>query len=376
MKSEILKIKTQLEVQFEIIVSSGLLNPNNRSLIEIGDSNRRLVFVDSKVFGTYGEKIHLYFSENNIRAKIISIDISEEKKGLDTLMFMLNIIENFGLLRRSEPILAIGGGVLLDMIGLAANIFRRGVPYIKVPTTLLSLVDASVGVKTSINHFDRRNRLGSYYAPSAVYLDKTFLKSLPPDEIYSAMGEIIKMAVIKDANLFDLLESHASDVIEEKFIVDGVSDEIIYKSIDGMIAELEPNLWELDLKRIVDFGHSFSPLLEMKSLEDSNAMSLTHGQAVALDVIFSSCLGYQKGFLDENDLERIIKVCRSCKLPVYHQYFEDHLLLWNSLIDTSNHRNGDQNLPIPNGIGKSIFLNNITIDDIKKTISIYQNKVK
>ena len=367
-----LSINTKLDVNFKIEICKDILNPDNDSLISLGYSQRRLVFVDSNVFNIYGDKIYGYFNANYIDAKIIPIDISEEKKDLETLMFMLNSIENFGLLRRSEPIIAIGGGVLLDMIGFASNIFRRGVPYIKVPTTLLSVVDASVGVKTSINHFGMRNRLGSYYAPLAVFIDKSFLKSLPYYEIHSAMGEIVKMAVIKDYRLFELLEDNIQNIIRQKFLVGEVSDEIIFKSIKGMVQELEPNLWERNLRRIVDFGHSFSPLPEMNSLEDENVDSLTHGQAVTLDVIFSSCLSYFRNHISKNDLQRIIKVCSDCNLPIYHPYFENELLLWNAILDTTKHRDGNQNLPIPIEIGKSTFINDLSLEDVKKTIKIYK----
>ena len=367
-----LSINTKLDVGFEISISKNILDPDNDSLLSLGYSQRRLVFVDSNVFNVYGNDIYGYFNANYIEAKIISIDISEEKKDLETLMFMLNSIENFGLLRRSEPIIAIGGGVLLDMIGFAANIYRRGVPYIKVPTTLLSIVDASVGVKTSINHFGMRNRLGTYYAPLAVFLDKSFLKSLPSSEIFSAMGEIVKMAVIKDKGLFELLEDDIEKIIKQKFMIGEVSDEIIFKSIKGMVQELEPNLWEHNLRRIVDFGHSFSPLPEMNSLEDKNVDSITHGQAVGLDVIFSSCLSYSRKLLSRDDLKRIINVCKNCSLPVTHPYFENHLLLWNALLDTTKHRNGEQNLPIPTDIGQSTFLNDVTLEDVKNTVKIFK----
>ena len=366
-------------MKFKVKLTPEILNPVNPTLLEEGSSKRRLVMVDSEAFRFFGAQIKEYFFSNSIEAKIVSIDTSEEKKDMETLTFILSVIENFGILRRSEPIIAIGGGVLLDIVGFAASVFRRGVPYIKVPTTLLSIVDASVGIKTSINHFGRRNRLGSYYPPVAAYLDKSFLSTLPSSEIHQAMGEIIKIATIKNKKLFALLEEHVEEVMNEKFLVDKenaqakrAAEEIIFYSIDDMIAELEPNLWETNLARAVDFGHSFSPILEMDSLADTTVHSLSHGEAVALDVIFSSCLSVSRNLMKKEDLEKVVLLSKKCRLPVYHPYFENRLLLWEALLDTMKHRNNSQHLPVPTQIGGFVFLNDVELTDIDDAVCIYK----
>ena len=367
------KVSSSFPLDFSVKIVNGILSSESRDLLEHGSSSRRLVFVDSNVFIHFGKNIHQYFLDHHIDSKIIPIDISEDNKNLDTLLFILNSIENFGLLRRSEPIIAIGGGVLLDIVGFAASAFRRSVPYIKVPTTLLSIVDASIGIKTSINHFGRRNRLGSYYAPLAAYLDTSFLKTLPPSEIHQALGEIIKMAVIKNDYLFDFLEKNLNFLLSTKFSQGDLSKEVIFLSIDDMIKELEPNLWEVNLERIVDFGHSFSPLLEMNSLSDNDVDTLSHGEAVALDIIFSSCLSVSRGLLDKPSLDRIINLCRKSFLPVYHPYFANPILLWESLLDTVRHRNDNQHLPIPVSIGEACFLNDVTLEDVRSTSLLYSS---
>ena len=346
---------------------NNIFSHEDDSLLFGGDSKRRLVFVDSEVFIHFIHDIDSYFNNKNIEAKIIPVECSEAGKDLETLMFVLQNTERFNLLRRNEPIIAIGGGVLLDIIGFAASIFRRGVPYIKVPTTLLGMIDASVGAKTSINHFGRRNRLGSYYPAIQTVIDKRFLQTLKINEIYFSLGEIIKMAVIKDAGLFSVLEDNIDACIRDKFLNDK-SDIIIETSIHDMLDELEPNLWEKDLKRCVDFGHSFSPLLEMNSLEDNSVYSLSHGEAVALDVLFSCAIAKHRNLMSEEDLGRVVAMCDKCHLKTHHPYFDDSLILWDSLLDTVRHRDGHQNLPIPVGIGKHTFINDLTLGEIKSVI--------
>jgi len=194
------EINAKLPVNFKIKNSPDLFNNKNLDLIEFGNlgtNSRRLILIDQNLCDLYLKEIKDYFHFHAIEIRIVAIQSGEEDKNLDTLVFILGEIERFGLLRKSEPLIAIGGGVLLDIVGMAAGLYRRGIPYIRVPTSLVGLIDASVGIKTGINFQTRRNRLGSYYPPLASYLDKKFLNSLAPLEVSSGLGEILKMAVIK-----------------------------------------------------------------------------------------------------------------------------------------------------------------------------------
>ena len=131
------------------------------------------------------------------------------------------------------------------------------------------------------------------------------------------------------------------------------------------------------MKRVVDFGHSFSPIIEMKSLGSSN--ELTHGQAVALDVLYSCGISAIRNMMSPDDLFRVYKVAKALTLPINHPSFEDPLLLLESLNDTVKHRNGDQNLPIPESIGHSVFLNDLTYEEIKRAVDVqkqFYKKVK
>lgn len=367
MRTDSVNISRQ-EVSTELAYSENIfkdhwLQYNGQS----GDSERRLVFVDEYFYrlGNWQELINEYFDAVRFEVTIVPVHCSEDKKDLENLMFILGEIERFNVLRRGEPIIAFGGGVLMDMVGFAASIFRRGVPYIKVPTTLLGMVDAGLGAKTSINHFGRRNRLGTYFPPIVTAIDKQFLSTLDQEEISYAMGEIIKIAVIKNEALFETLESSLEECMDSKFLCP-IADYIIGASIDAMMEELTPNLWEKDLKRVVDFGHTFSPIPEMQSLTDKKVPTLSHGEAVALDVLFSCKLSVGRNFLYQKDYERVESLVKRSGLPIIHPYFKDPYLLWDSLLDASRHRDGDQNTPIPLTIGKGFFLQDITLDEIKE----------
>ncbi|MFC1921607.1 sedoheptulose 7-phosphate cyclase, partial [Chloroflexota bacterium] len=342
-------------------------SPANNDLLEFGstgESSRRLIVIDRNICQYYLNNVVEYFEYHKINYRILPLEIDEENKDIDSLITLLKEMEQFGILRRDEPLIAIGGGVLLDIAGMAASMYRRGIPYIRVPTTLVGLIDASIGIKTGINFENRRNRLGAYFPPIASYLDKSFLGTLNELEISSGLGEILKMGVILDYQLFVMLENHSKELLESKFLESDVADEVINRSVQGMKDELEDNLWEIDLKRIVDFGHSFSPIIEMRSIHDNKSSPLTHGQAVTLDVIISSIISNQRGMLSYQDLLRIVKTAKNMMLPTYHELFTQPSVILEALKDTMKHRNGNQNLPIPQKIGEPVFINDLTYDEI------------
>lgn len=368
-------IETSQSVSFRIKSSPGIFSKSNHDLLEFGsqgDSSRRMVVIDRRICQWYLIDVIEYFQAQGVKAHVVAIDATEEKKELETLLLVLREMEVFGLLRRNEPLIAVGGGALLDIAGMAAGLYRRGVPYIRVPTTLVGLVDASIGAKTGINFESRRNRLGSYYPPTAAYLDRAFLATLPEVELSSGLGEILKMAVIKDHDLFLLLEEEGVALIESGFTTEGVADEVINRAVAGMKEELELNLWEQNLKRVVDFGHSFSPIIEMRSIHDAGRVPLTHGQAVSLDVQFSCALSHLRGMMEYSDLMRVVQTARNMLLPSCHDLFSSPLVLLEALNDTMKHRNGDQNLPLPRGIGDPVFINDLTFDEIKSGVDLMQ----
>ncbi len=365
-------METHLPVSFKIKNSPGIFDPANDDVLEFGSQGserRRLVVIDRTICQYYLQDILAYFKAKQVECHIVPIDATEDDKNLESLLVVLREMEKFGVLRRDEPVIAVGGGVLLDIAGMAAGLYRRGVPYIRVPTTLVGLVDASVGAKTGINFESRRNRLGSYYPPIAAYLDKGFLRTLAPLEITSGLGEILKMAVVKDLALFELLEGYGPELIDTRFIGCAVADEVINRAVSGMKDELQENLWEKNLERMVDFGHSFSPIIEMRSINDAGQVPLTHGQAVSLDVLFSCVISQQRGLLSPQDVLRVGRTQRRMQLPTDHALFREPLVILEALKDTMKHRNGDQNLPIPRAIGDSLFVNDLQFVEIKSAVA-------
>lgn len=365
------------EVEYQVSIVRDILDIKNPSLAracsKYADKNtksgiKRLVVIDKKVDEIYGEKFKAYFAHWNfdIRWKVISGD--EINKNVESTIQVAEAMAEAGLLRRGEVVIGIGGGVLLDVVGFAASLYRRGIPYLRIPTTLMGQIDAGIGIKTGINHGDHKNRLGTYFAPASALIDPSFLKSLSQRHISNGVAEIIKMALIKDKQLFELLEMMSSSLTPEAFSSeDCAMKEIITRSIAGMLAELEPNLWEAELARCVDYGHTFSPSLELLA----NPV-LLHGEAVAIDMALCVALAHGRGLLSAEETERSISLIQKSGLPVSHPVF-NLALLEEALIDTIKHRDGLQRIPLSDGIGNVVFANDIAQDELAAALAFLGN---
>lgn len=361
------KVTFQHTIEYEVINTANLFHPQNWALLSVGkiEDARRFVVVDANVEKYHAQAIREYFAHHHVEAKVVVFPGEEENKTLDHYLALARELDCFPIHRRDEPIIAIGGGVLTDLVGFVAASYRRGVPYVKVPTTLMGYVDASIGIKTGVNFNSNKNRLGSFHAPQAVLLDKAFLKTLPRRHILNGVCEIIKLAVIKDAPLFDLLEAHGAQSVNEYF-QNEESAALLDCAIAGMLEELEPNLFEEDLARKVDFGHTFS-----YGLETRHEAHLLHGEAVLLDILLSTLIARGRNLLTDGETRRIFHLTESLGFKLDASILDPGLLL-ASLTERTYHRNGLQRVPMPHGIGGCVFLNDIHADEIESAVEILQ----
>ncbi len=364
------RVTYQYTIEYEIICSPNLFDPHNPALLSVGklEHARRFVVVDSNVHKYIGLVISSYFSQNNIEARIIPFISGEEHKTVEHYLSLARELDAFPICRRDEPIIAIGGGVLTDVVGFVASCYRRGIPHIKVPTTLMGYVDASIGVKAGINFNGNKNRLGGFVPPIKVLLDRTLLKTLPKRHILNGVGEIIKLAIIKDARLFDLLEESGAQSVEAKF-QDEAGSAILDRSICGMLEELQSNLLEEELERKVDFGHTFS-----YGLETQYPAKLYHGEAVLLDVALSTLIAARRGLLSDQDVQRIFHLMADLGLVLDTTNLQA-AMLWQSLQERIYHRNGMQRVPLPNGIGGCTFVNDVSRDEIELAVKAMEERV-
>ncbi len=350
-------------IEYEVINTSNLFHPQNWALLSVGkiEDARRFIILDENVAKHYASAIGDYFAYHHVEVKIATSPGGEENKTMEHFLAVVRELDSFPIHRRDEPIIAMGGGVLTDLAGFVAASYRRGVPYIKVPTTLMGYVDASIGIKTGLNYNGNKNRLGAFHAPQTVLLDKSFLKTLPRRHIVNGVCEILKLAIVKDAGLFHMLETHGAKSIETRF-QDEQGGIILDRAIAGMLEELQPNLFEKELARKVDFGHTFS-----YGLETRHETQLLHGEAVLFDILISALIARARNFLSNEEINRIFHLTDSFGISLDASLLEPSLL-WDSLTERTYHRNGLQRAPMPYGIGGCIFLNDIKTGEIETAV--------
>lgn len=360
-------VQASSTTRYRVVESENIFSMANSQIISDPSMSQaagepKLVFVDERVAGIYGERIGDYFNHYKIDSRIVLMSISEQNKDLALVQQCIQQMKESRLPRRALSVVGIGGGALLDVVGTAASLYRRGVPYIRIPTTLLALVDAGVGAKVGVNFSGHKNGVGAYYPPLVTFLDKTFLATLDARQIHSGLAEILKVSIVRDRRLFDLLEDHGIALAGDKFQSGPYSRLVIRMAVQDMLNELAGNLWEQNLERRVDFGHSFSPGIELKVVPD-----LLHGEAVAIDMAISTVIARQRGILKPEEAMRILDLMRALELPVIHQCCQPEFL-YTVLQETAVHRGGLQHLPLPDSVGSVSFFNDISLADISAAV--------
>lgn len=362
------RIDAERRVGYDLVGTLDVFDPGNEALLSVGrvHGGRRFVVVDECVYNHHGRQIVAYFRHHGVNAHIQRIPGGETGKTVDTWLKILGELDDFPIHRRDEPIIAIGGGVLTDVVGFAASSYRRGIPHIRVPTTLMGYVDAAVGAKTGLNFNGHKNRLGSFEPPQRVLLDRTLLRTQDQRHLRNGLCEIIKLAVIKDAELFRDLELHGSDALAQAF-QNRRGAALLDRAVAGMLEELSTNLFEAELARSVDFGHTFS-----YGLETQAGSRLLHGEAVLLDILISTAIANQRHFVARSDVSRIMNLISTLGI-VPRVELLDAESMWHSLLDRIEHRNGLQHVPLPSPLGRCVFVDDVSLEDIEAAIRTLNN---
>ncbi len=361
------------KIDFSLLYVNGAFQVGNP---EIADSYRQagrcLMVIDQTVHGLYAEQIQSYFSHYDIELTVFPVAIKETDKTLKTVESIIDAFVDFGLLRK-EPVLVVGGGLTTDVAGFACSSYRRRTNYIRVPTTLIGLIDASVAIKVAVNHGKLKNRLGSYHASQKVILDFSFLKTLPIDQIRNGMAELIKIAVVGNKEIFELLENYGEALLDSHFghlngtdELRAVGQKLTYQAIQSMLELEVPNLHELDLDRVIAYGHTWSPTLEL-----TPEVPMFHGHSVSIDMAFSATIAQQRGYITEIDRDRIIGLISRLGLAIDSNYLTPELL-WKATTSISRTRDGLQRAAAPHPIGECFFMNDLTKGELEQSLAIHR----
>jgi demethyl-4-deoxygadusol synthase len=353
------------KIEYDLVYVNGVFEPENLELANAYQQfGRCLMVVDDNVYRLYRQKIQAYFTQHDIELTVFPITISEPNKTLQTLEKIIDAFAEFGLVRK-EPVLVVGGGLITDVAGFACSTYRRSSNYIRIPTTLIGLVDASVAIKVAVNHKKLKNRLGAYHASQKVILDFSFLKTLPAAQVRNGMAELIKIAVVGQKEVFELLEKYGEELLNTRFgNLDGTSEQreiahqITYAAIKKMLELEVPNLHELELDRIIAYGHTWSPTLEL-----APNIPMYHGHAVNIDMAFSATIAAKRGYITLEDRDRILGLMSRIGLSLDHPLFESNLA-WRANESISLTRDGKLRAAMPRPIGECFFVNDLTRQEL------------
>ncbi len=347
---------TEYEVMLTAKFESSMLE---NCLMALG-AQHALVLIDRDVPKDQASAYHSALGTILDQVTVAAVNIAAEGKDWRLVESILARMEDANFGRRTHVLVALGGGTLLDAAGLAAGLYRRGVPYIRIPTTLLGLVDAGVGVKVGVNAMGIKNRIGLFNPPDAVICDMQFVERLNREGIIGGLGEIVKIGLVADVDLIESLERHWHHALQNSFYGTPQGYGIVERSIRAMLTQLSGNLWESELNRPADLGHSFSQALE--SLPDPR---LGHGKAVAIDIALTLQLGQERGLTSKATVTRVLALMQSLGLPTFESRIST-VQLWASLGDATVHRGGRQRLPIVTDIGqKPVFLSDVKESEIE-----------
>ena len=361
------------KIDFSLLYVDGAFALENPEIAEsYRQFGRCLMVVDSKVYSLYGAQIQDYFKHHEIDLKVFLVTIKETDKTLRTFERVVDAFADFGLVRK-EPVLVVGGGLTTDVAGFACATYRRRTNYIRVPTTLIGLIDASVAIKVAVNHGKLKNRLGAYHASQKVILDFSFLKTLPVDQVRNGMAELIKIAVVANSEIFELLEEYGEELLRTRFgFLDGtpelrkVAHQVTYDAINTMLTLEVPNLHELDLDRVIAYGHTWSPTLEL-----TPEIPMFHGHGVNIDMAFSATIAQQRGNISIEDRDRILGLMSRIGLAIDSPYLTSELL-WKATESISRTRDGLLRAAVPHPIGTCSFINDLTRSELDAILAIHK----
>ncbi len=308
----------------------------------------------------------------NYNLLFLTFAANEKNKSLKTVNYYLNILisKNFN---RSDLVIGVGGGIVGDVAGFVSSIFKRGINFINIPTTLLAQVDSSIGGKTGVNSNYGKNLIGSFYQPRLVISDTSFLSSLPKKEMICGFAEILKHSIIKDKNFFKWLEKNT------KFILTKKTKELTYaikKSCEIKINFVTKDVNEKGLRMILNFGHTFAHAIEVKNNYSKN---ITHGEAVLSGMILATKLSVLKKTCSPKTLSLIKNIYSNNNLDFAYRKYSNQKTI-NKLIPylKKDKKNNDDkiNFILLKNIGKTVLPNKSKISvknlkNVSKAISQY-----
>jgi 3-dehydroquinate synthase len=292
---------------YDIWIQPGLRERAGAVVSGLTHSKKIGIVTDNQVAPLHLEAVRKSLAAAGIETVVATIPAGEENKNIETLGQIYDALLS-AKIERSTPVIALGGGVIGDMTGFVAATLLRGVPFIQMPTTLLAMVDASVGGKTGVNHPTGKNLIGAFHQPLAVLVDPQVLRTLAPRELRGGLAECIKHEIIRDADGFARLEREIGKALSVD--VDYLADLVAHNvAIKARVVEADP--FEKGERAHLNFGHTFG-----HAIESVSRYEYSHGESIALGMVAATRAANELAMLDTPSRDRIEKLIAQSGLPV------------------------------------------------------------
>lgn len=292
---------------YEIRIGNGITDRMALLIAKNHKAGHYVLITDDNVGKLHGQKFLAGLKDIGLNVDLLSFPAGEASKNINTVLDIVGKMLKLGA-DRETCLIALGGGVVGDIVGFIASVFMRSIPYLHIPTTLLAQVDSSIGGKTAIDLPSGKNLLGTFYQPAAVFTDLGFLETLPEKEFNNGLAEIIKYGIIEDEKMFHVMEDNM-EAVKQK-------DAALMLKLVENCCRIKKSIVEIDekehgLRRILNFGHTLGHALEAIS-----KYKITHGEGVALGMIAAARLSEKMSYLEPSETQRIEALIRAAGLPV------------------------------------------------------------
>lgn len=351
------------ERSYDIHVGTEIITRAGRLLNCILRRPKTVTVTDQNVADLHLDRLEQGLADHNIENQSIVLSAGEKIKSFEQLEKLLEQLLDLDV-ERGDTLLALGGGVIGDLVGFAASVLRRGIAFAQIPTTLLAQVDSSVGGKTGINTPHGKNLIGTFYQPKIVLSDLETLKTLPQRDFLSGYAEVLKYALIGDSAFFDWLDRNAQDLLalKEDALLSAVKTSCSAKAAIIMADERETGR-----RALLNLGHTFGHALEAAT---GYSETLTHGEAVAIGLHLAFSLSFDLGLCDEHSVTKVKDHLSKVGLP----WELNSIAGFNASADELiNHMHQDKKVIdgkltfiLVRGIGKAFISQNIDNDRLKR----------
>jgi 3-dehydroquinate synthase len=342
---------------YPIHVKSGLLKQTASILSDQNHGQKWVIISQYNLMDLFGFDLMTVLNESGFNCDFITLPIGEASKSLNEFSRVISQMVEFGCDRKTT-IIALGGGVVGDVSGFVASSFMRGIDYYQIPTTLLAMVDSSIGGKTGINIAEGKNLVGAIYQPKGVLIDPVILESLPQKEVFAGLGEIIKYGAIWDKAFLIDISTWLEDIDSFPF------EDAIRKSCKIKAEVVSKDEREGDLRRILNFGHTIGHALE----SHLGYGKIRHGEAVALGMKCAGFISQKLNLLSKEELSTLNQTINRLPLPQLPHINVNHLMPFIKTDKKSE--KGVLNFVLLDGLGNALSSTDVTEELIQESLKV------